>query len=78
MQISVVENDNQVRRSAHGKMEDQQREHNALGDCGPVSRNGTGVDDKNNRLCVIEVVSVLDPNTWMSRDVHGLDGVLHI
>ena len=59
-------------------MEDGAEEKNVLGNYGTVPRNGTGVDDKYNSLCVIEMVPVLDPDTWMSRDVHGLDGLLHV
>jgi hypothetical protein len=61
-----------------GKWKIAQREKNELGNCGPVSRNSTCVDNKYNRLCVIEMVSVLDPDPWMSRDVHGLDGMFHV
>ena len=75
MQISAV--DDGVRRSVHGKMEDGGKE-NTLGNCGTVPWNGTGIDNKYNGLCVIEVVSVLDPDTWMSRDVHGLNGLFHV
>ena len=78
MQISVVVGDNRMSGSAHGKMEDWKRERNVLGNCGTVSRNGTSIDDKNDRLRVIEMVSVLDPDTWMSRDVHSLDWVFRI
>jgi hypothetical protein len=59
-------------------MEDRQREHNVLGNCGTVSRNITGIDDENDRLCIIEIVSVLDPHPRMSRNVYSLDGMLHI
>jgi len=55
-----------------------QREKNVLGNCSPVPGNGACVDNKYNRLCVIEVVSVLDPDARMSGDVHGLDGVFHV
>jgi len=56
----------------------EQREQNVLGNCGTVPRNGTCVDDKYDSLRIIEMVSVLDPDTWMSRDVHGLDWLLHV
>lgn len=79
MQISVVVNDSRVRRSANGEMEDERRrERSVLGNSGTVSRNGTGIDDENDRLCVIKMVSILDPDAWMSRDVYSLDGVLDI
>lgn len=78
MQISVVVNDIGILRSAHGEMEDWQRGHDVLGNCSTVPRNGASIDDKNDRLCVIEIISILDPDTWMSRDVHSLDGVLDI
>ena len=52
------------------------RGKNVLGDCGTIPRNGVGVDYKYYSLCVIEVISVLDPDTWMAGDVHGLDGLL--
>lgn len=55
-----------------------QRDKDVLGNCGPIPRNGAGIDNKYNRLCVIEMVSVLDPDTWMSRDVHSLDGLFHV
>ena len=54
------------------------REQDVLGNCGTVPRNSADVDDKYNRLCVIEMVSVLDPDTWMSRDVYSLDGVFDV
>jgi len=66
--ISLWENG---RRSKESKQ-------NVLGNCGTVPRNGTGVDDEHYSLCVIKMISVLDPDTWMSRDVHGLDGLLHV
>ena len=53
-------------------------EKNVLGNCGPIPRNSTYIDDKYDRLCVIEMVSVLDPDTWMSGDVHGLDGAFRV
>jgi len=56
----------------------QRGEKNVLGNCGPVPRNGTCVDDKYDRLCVIEMISVLDPDSRVSGDVHGLDGVFHV
>lgn len=62
---------------AMGKWKTWQRE-DVLGNCGPVPRNGAGIDDKYDHLRVIEMVSVLNPNTWMSGDVHGLDGSFHI
>ena len=68
----------EVRRSGHGKMEELYKEKNVLGNCGPVPRNGTCVDDKYDRLCVIEMIPVLDPDSWVSGDVHGLDGVFHV
>lgn len=60
------------------KWKAKQREQNLLGNCGTIPRNGTGVDDKYDRLCVIEVVSVLDPDARMPGDIHGLYGLLHI
>lgn len=68
----------EVRRSGHGKMEELYKEKNVLGNCGPVPGNCACVDNKYDRLCVIEVVSVLDPDARMSGNVHGLDGVFHV
>jgi len=71
-------NDNQVHRSGQGKWKTWRRGQNALGNCGTVPRNGTGIDDEYDPLCVVKMVSVSDPNTGMARDVQSLDGVLQV
>jgi len=72
VQISVVDDDGGVRRSAR-ETEGGTRWQNVLGDNGTIPRNGAGVDDKHDSLCVIEVVLILDPDAWMAGYIHGLD-----
>lgn len=59
-------------------MEDWAKKANVLRDCGTVPRNGTGVDDKYDRLCAVEMVSVLDPDAWVPGDVQHWYGVFHV
>ena len=73
-----MNNDSRGRSDSTGEKESRTGKVNPLCDCGTVSRNGTGVDDKCNRLGVIEMVSVLDPDAWVSRDVHSLYGMFHV
>jgi len=68
----------QVKREKWKIVRKEEERTNVLGNCGPVPRNRTCVDDKYDRLCVIEMISVLDPDARVSGDVHGLDGVFRV
>lgn len=69
-------NENRIRRSGCRKW--KKREENVLCNCSTVPRNGTGVDNEYDRLGVTEVISILNPDTWMAGNVYSLDGLLHV